>query len=147
MVPPWVMFPNTDAGNDGLCRFNQSLELMPNDAKPEATLTQSQPLAECMSPSYNFVYECMGTFSLPVLVVAGSQDWGLPLSNSFALVERIPGASLLQFPDAGHGVLLQHDHASASLISAWLGADMGSYKQNESSSSQCADSADQCIFH
>ena len=53
------------------------------------------------------------------------QDWSRPIENALVTVEQIPGASLLQYADAGHGVLLQHDRELAAIISTWLDGRQG----------------------
>jgi pimeloyl-ACP methyl ester carboxylesterase len=46
----------------------------------------------------------------PCLVVNGVFDNMIPVSNSYFLVEHLPNATLLVYPDAGHGSLFQfHD--------------------------------------
>src|SRR6188768_1105889 len=47
----------------------------------------------------------------PVLVVNGVHDIMIPVTNSFRLVENLPNAILLVYPDSGHGSLFQY-HAS-----------------------------------
>src|SRR5262245_2378815 len=66
-------------------------------------------------------------YSLPcpekdITPVNGVHDEMIPVSNSFRLVENLPNAVLLVYPDSGHGSLFQfHDsftrHASAFLSS------------------------------
>jgi len=58
----------------------------------------------------------------PTLVVNGIHDEMIPISNSYRLVENLPNAVLLAYPDSGHGSLFQfHDsftrHAAAFLAS------------------------------
>jgi pimeloyl-ACP methyl ester carboxylesterase len=60
----------------------------------------------------------------PTLVVNGIHDEMIPVANSFRLVENLPNAMLLVYPDAGHGSLFQfHEsfarHASAFLSGGW----------------------------
>ena len=46
----------------------------------------------------------------PCLVVNGVLDTMIPVRNSYLLAEHLPSATLLVYPDAGHGSLLQfHD--------------------------------------
>ena len=58
-------------------------------------------------------YSWPGSFSrlpqirLPTLVVTGTDDVVIPPANAFTLAGRIPGARLVQFPDAGHGLMYQ----------------------------------------
>jgi pimeloyl-ACP methyl ester carboxylesterase len=56
------------------------------------------------------------------LVVNGVGDEMIPVSNSYRLVENLPNAALLVYPDAGHGSLFQYHvsfvrHATAFLAS------------------------------
>ena len=44
----------------------------------------------------------------PVLVVNGKTDVMVPASNSYALFQALPNATLLLYPDAGHGALFQY---------------------------------------
>jgi pimeloyl-ACP methyl ester carboxylesterase len=46
----------------------------------------------------------------PCLVVNGVRDTMIPVRNSYFLAEHLPNATLLTYPDAGHGSLFQfHD--------------------------------------
>ena len=46
----------------------------------------------------------------PCLVVNGVRDMMIPVRNSYFLAEHLPNATLLTYPDAGHGSLFQfHD--------------------------------------
>ncbi len=46
----------------------------------------------------------------PTLVVNGIHDEMIPISNSYSLVEHLPNAALMAYPDSGHGSLFQfHD--------------------------------------
>lgn len=44
----------------------------------------------------------------PVLVVNGKRDIMVPTENSYELFRRIPNATLMLYPDAGHGALFQY---------------------------------------
>jgi pimeloyl-ACP methyl ester carboxylesterase len=43
----------------------------------------------------------------PCLVVNGVRDTMIPVRNSYLLAEQLPNATLLAYPDAGHGSLFQ----------------------------------------
>ena len=47
-------------------------------------------------------YERLNRTAAPTLVVHGEQDVFIPPANALVLAERIPGAQLQTWPDAGH---------------------------------------------
>ena len=55
-------------------------------------------------------FQSLGRITQPTLVVNGVFDNMIPVRNSYYLVEHLPNATLLVYPDAGHGSLFQfHD--------------------------------------
>jgi pimeloyl-ACP methyl ester carboxylesterase len=56
----------------------------------------------------------------PVLVVNGIHDEMIPVSNSYRLVENLPNAVLLAYPDAGHGSLFQYHESFVRQATAFL---------------------------
>jgi pimeloyl-ACP methyl ester carboxylesterase len=44
----------------------------------------------------------------PVLVVNGHDDIMVPTINSFILQQHIPNATLIIYPDSGHGAIFQY---------------------------------------
>jgi pimeloyl-ACP methyl ester carboxylesterase len=59
----------------------------------------------------------------PTLVVNGVHDDMIPVSNSYRLVERLPNAVLLVYPDAGHGSLFQFHASFTRHVMAFLASD------------------------
>jgi len=120
-VPATYIFPNNDAGNAGLCRFEASLATMPKEP------VTAQQIAGQNSAIYGYyddpqspVYNALGNITSPVLVIAGSLDIVVSVQDDMTLVNKIPGASLLQFADAGHAAILQHAVTAGQVISAFL---------------------------
>ena len=66
------------------------------------------------------IFNALANITTPVLVVAGTQDQILSVQDDVALVNKISGASLLQFADAGHAAILQHAVDSADVITVFL---------------------------
>ena len=60
------------------------------------------------------------TIRHPTLVVNGVHDEMIPVVNSYRLVENLPNAVLLTYPDAGHGSLFQYHDAFARHAAAFL---------------------------
>src|SRR5215475_15614587 len=59
----------------------------------------------------------------PPLVVNGVDDEMIPVSNSYRLVENLPNALLLVYPDAGHGSLFQFAESFTRQATAFLASD------------------------
>jgi len=60
------------------------------------------------------------TIRHPTLVVNGVHDEMIPVVNSYRLVEHLPNAVLLTYPDAGHGSLFQYHDSFAHQAAAFL---------------------------
>jgi pimeloyl-ACP methyl ester carboxylesterase len=60
------------------------------------------------------------TIRHPTLVVNGVHDEMIPVVNSYRLVENLPNAVLLTYPDAGHGSLFQYHDSFARQAAAFL---------------------------
>lgn len=58
----------------------------------------------------------------PTLVVNGVHDEMIPVRNSYWLSENLPNATLLAFPDAGHGSLFQEHARFVRQVVDFLGA-------------------------
>lgn len=62
------------------------------------------------------------TIRQPVLVANGDHDIMVPSENSTAMAQRIPGARLVLYPDAGHGGIFQYHEAFLREAKAFLAA-------------------------
>lgn len=71
--------------------------------------------------SWPGTYERLPGIRSPTLVVTGSEDVVIPPENAVTLTERIPGARLVQFPGAGHGVMYQCPEWFAGTVLEFLG--------------------------
>ena len=52
----------------------------------------------------------LSQFTGPVLIVHGNSDRMVPPENATALTRQLPSASVMLFPDSGHGVVFQNHH-------------------------------------
>ncbi|HEY0837943.1 MAG TPA: alpha/beta fold hydrolase [Azospirillum sp.] len=62
----------------------------------------------------------LGGIRVPTLIVAAAHDRYMPVARSRAIAERIPGARLHTFPDAGHLACFTHHEAWNALLLDFL---------------------------
>ncbi len=62
------------------------------------------------------------TLTAPVLIGAGDHDDAFPVRNSVVLLEQIPDADLVVYPDSGHGFQFQYPVDFAHRIRTFLAA-------------------------
>src|ERR1700751_4278089 len=60
-------------------------------------------------------YERLNQIAVPTLVVHGEQDIFIPPANAVVLAERIPGAQLQCWPDAGHMYIIDEPRADEEI--------------------------------
>ncbi|KAH9221350.1 Alpha/Beta hydrolase protein [Leptodontidium sp. 2 PMI_412] len=65
-------------------------------------------------------YDRLGDIKIPVLVANGYENVIVPTINSFYTSQKIPGAYLLVYPDAGHGILFQYAEQFAKQVNGFL---------------------------
>ena len=61
-------------------------------------------------------YERLNQMAAPTLVVHGEQDIFVPPANALVLAERIPGARLRLWPDAGHMYTIDEPEADREIV-------------------------------
>lgn len=66
-------------------------------------------------------YDRLPEFRSPTLVITGTDDVVIPPANAVMLSERIPGARLMQFPGAGHGLMYQCPDKFSKVVQEFLG--------------------------
>ena len=59
----------------------------------------------------------------PTLVVNGIHDEMIPIANSYWLVENLPNAMLIAYPDSGHGSLFQFHESFTQQAKAFLASN------------------------
>ena len=122
-VPATYIYPDTEAGNMGLCKFVGSMAAMPPEpVTSQQIAAEHGAIDDYLNDPAGTVYHGLGNITTPVLVIAGTHDMVLSVQDDYTLVNRIPGASFLQFADAGHAAILQHAITAGEAISAFLDA-------------------------
>ncbi|KAH8592967.1 Alpha/Beta hydrolase protein [Bisporella sp. PMI_857] len=79
-------------------------------------LTNAQDYSNAKEGSY----DRLGEINVPTLVANGYDDVMIPTVNSFLLSQKIPGAFLIVYPDAGHGFLFQYAEIFAKQVNDFL---------------------------
>ena len=120
-IPPTFIFPDSVAGNAGLCRFVASVAAMPQEPVTAQQIAAQNPtLFSYFDDPESTIFNALSNITAPVLVIAGTQDQILSVQDDVTLVYKIPGATLLQFADAGHAAILQHAVEVGHMITAFL---------------------------
>jgi len=68
-------------------------------------------------------YDRLQEITQPVLLITGTEDAIIPLKNSFIIAQKIPGAWLMQFKDAGHGLMYQYPKSFSNVLLTFLEED------------------------
>jgi pimeloyl-ACP methyl ester carboxylesterase len=68
-------------------------------------------------------YDQLKKIKQPVLVVNGRDDIMVPSVNSFILQQHVPHATLVLYPDSGHGAIFQFPELFTSHARLFLGSD------------------------
>ena len=92
------------------------LRLAQHPASPQGLLSHG------LASTWHDTRARLGQVQAPTLVLHGAQDRLTPVANASVLAERIPDATLVVLPDAGHGYLLQDPAASHQAFDAWMAA-------------------------
>ena len=105
----WLTVPDP---NHAIARVDADL-----DAAGCASAANLQQIGKKLPfDSYDQLAALAALAAVPVIVIGGGRDQITPFEHSKRIAEEIPGAELLEFPEAGHMVLLElHDEVSKAL--------------------------------
>lgn len=110
------------AGKAFIERLAQRTEGRDRPSGPEVAPNQIAAFREWENFSGERFHE-LRHVTQPTLVVNGVHDEMIPVSNSYSLVENLPNATLLVYPDAGHGSLFQHHESFVRQVEMFLTSD------------------------
>ncbi|MCC8402716.1 alpha/beta hydrolase [Paraburkholderia sp. MMS20-SJTN17] len=105
-----LFFPATPDGQAAATAFVDRLEARSGErdlpAGPEVASAQLQAMIAWANWSGD-VRQKLGRITQPVLVTNGDDDSMIPTQNSFVLAAGLPNATLIVYPNSGHGALFQ----------------------------------------
>jgi pimeloyl-ACP methyl ester carboxylesterase len=109
----WAAVPYTYAEKTRRCHPERIVtdiaHRMSSPPEPLAYLHQAGAVAA------HDAYERLNQMAAPTLVVHGEQDVFVPPANALVLAERIPGAQLRLWPDAGHMYTIDEPQADREI--------------------------------
>jgi pimeloyl-ACP methyl ester carboxylesterase len=70
--------------------------------------------------SWKGICDQIKDMSQDTLVVTGTNDLVLPYANSMMLIDKIPGAWLVQFKDGGHALMFQYPERLSAIVNTFL---------------------------
>jgi len=73
-----------------------------------------------LSTNWSGVCDLLQEGTNPSLIITGTEDEAIPSGNSLILVDKIPGAWLVQIEDAGHGLMYQYPEIFTEIVKTFL---------------------------
>jgi pimeloyl-ACP methyl ester carboxylesterase len=115
-------------GSGWLKLHPEVLENIPTDFQqlkpglsPEAMSKQTNVAMEWVATNWSGACDELAKIAKPTLVIAGTDDNKLvPYVNSLKIVEKIPGAWLVQIKNAGHAVMDQYPEEIGKILNTFL---------------------------
>ena len=118
-----LFFPATPAGQAAADAFVGRLDARRSErdlpAGPEVASAQLQAMIGWATWSGDVAGKLSG-INQPVLVTNGDDDRMIPTANSFVLAEGLPDATLIVYPNSGHGALFQYAPAYVAHVREFL---------------------------
>jgi pimeloyl-ACP methyl ester carboxylesterase len=117
----YLFFPDSDEGRvAGLASLERlAPKENPATVSPRGVEAQSAALTS-WSAGTETAWERLEELTMPILIAAGAQDRLMDAYNSYAMVRRLPNATLVVYGDAGHAVLFQHPSEFARQVMDFL---------------------------
>ncbi|MGC2430175.1 MAG: alpha/beta hydrolase [Nitrososphaeraceae archaeon] len=81
---------------------------------------QFNAVEDWLSRNWTGVCDQLQHISIPTLIITGAEDVSVPAANSLILVQKIPGAWLVQIKAAGHGLMFQYPEKFSEIVKAFL---------------------------
>ncbi|MGA9909732.1 MAG: alpha/beta hydrolase [Nitrososphaeraceae archaeon] len=81
---------------------------------------QFNAVEDWLSRNWTGVCDQLQHISIPTLIITGAEDVSVPAANSLILVQKIPGAWLVQIKTAGHGLMFQYPEKFSEIVKTFL---------------------------
>jgi len=81
---------------------------------------QFNVVEDWLSRNWTGVCDQLQHISIPTLIITGAEDVSVPAANSLILVQKIPGAWLVQIKTAGHGLMFQYPEKFSEIVKTFL---------------------------
>ncbi|MBU9437557.1 alpha/beta hydrolase [Burkholderia multivorans] len=118
-----LFFPATQEGQAAAAAFVVRLAARSAEpdlpAGPEVASAQLQAMIAWANWSGD-VAQKLSRIRQPVLVTNGDDDRMIPTANSFALAQGLPNATLIVYPNSGHGALFQYAQTYVAHVTEFL---------------------------
>jgi pimeloyl-ACP methyl ester carboxylesterase len=95
--------------------YVQNLILPMTQVSKESIQRQAQ-----MAPNWKGTCDRMSSIPKPTLILTGTDDVTSPPANSLMLVQKIPGAWLVQIKGGGHGAMYQYPEEFSKVLLTFL---------------------------
>ena len=93
-----------------------SSEIVP----PDTAQQQHEIVQDWFATNWTGVCNQLSEVTIPTLVVTGTEDVSVPPANDLIIAQKIPGAWLAQFKEAGHGLMYQYPDKVSTVIQTFL---------------------------
>ncbi|NUY01458.1 alpha/beta fold hydrolase [Paraburkholderia youngii] len=118
-----LFFPDTPQGHAAAAAFINRLDARQSDRDlppgPEVAGTQLQAMIAWANWQGD-LRQKLAKINHPVLVTNGDNDAMIPTQNSIVLAEALPNATLILYPNAGHGALFQYAQTYVAHVREFL---------------------------
>jgi pimeloyl-ACP methyl ester carboxylesterase len=107
----YLFFSPSDASQAAARRFWDRINERGPEREPavsEATIKAQVAAIVAWSLGKGSAFPRLGEIKQPVLVANGNNDVMVPTINSFTMAQKIKDATLIVYPDSGHGFLFQY---------------------------------------
>jgi pimeloyl-ACP methyl ester carboxylesterase len=81
---------------------------------------QFNAVEDWLSSNWTGVCDQLQHISIATLIITGAEDVAVPAANSLILVQKIPGAWLVQLKGAGHGLMFQYPEKFSEILKTFL---------------------------